>query len=99
MRCQHLATVLHSNLGRIQRFIFKNRYLIIDRQLFENFHNTYIKSYGLDPAHYYTLPFCFNAMMTRVNFKLLTDIDMMFIECIRGGLSQCSNRYARTNNK
>ncbi|KYN08011.1 hypothetical protein ALC62_01000 [Cyphomyrmex costatus] len=63
-----------------------------------------IASYGLDPAYYYPLPgFTWDAMLkhTGVKFELLTDIDMvMFVERgIRGGLSQCSNRYARANNK
>jgi len=69
--------------------------LLID--IFENFRDICIKSYDLDPEHYYTLPgFTWDVMLkhTRVNFEVLTDIDMvMFIECsIRGGLSQCSNR-------
>jgi len=48
--------------------------------IFENLRDTCMKSYGLDLAHYYILPgFTWDAMLkyTRVNFELLTDIDMM----------------------
>ncbi|KYN15671.1 hypothetical protein ALC57_12102 [Trachymyrmex cornetzi] len=72
--------------------------------IFENFRESCVANYGLDPTHYYTLPgFTWDAMLkhTYVRFQLLTDIDMiMFIERgIRGGLSRCSGRYAQANNK
>jgi len=62
--------------------------LLVD--VFENFRDTCIENYGLDPTYYYTLPgYTWDAMLkyTGIRFELLTDIDMvMFVERgIRGG--------------
>ena len=46
---------------------------------FENFRKTCIKNYDLDPAHYYTTPglsWGSALKMTKVQLKLLGDIDM-----------------------
>ena len=72
--------------------------------VYENFRDICIKSYKLDPAHYYTAPrLAWDAALkvTEVKLELLTDIDMLLMveKGIRGGVSMISNRYGKANNK
>ena len=72
--------------------------------VFENFRNMCIKVYGLDPAHFLSLPgLAWQACLkkTNIKLKLLTDYNMLLMveEGIRGGICHSIHRYAKANNK
>ena len=79
-------------------------HLYVLADIFENFRNTCIKLYQLDPAHFLSLPglawqVCFKK--TNIKLELLTDYDMLLMveEGIRGGICHSIHRHARANNK
>ena len=72
--------------------------------VFENFRNTCLSYYKLDPCHYFSSPgLAWDAMlkMSGVYLDLITDIDQqLFIEKgMRGGISYIAHRHAKANNK
>lgn len=91
------------NLGE-----YTDIYLITDvlilTDVFEIFRNTSLAHYKLDPCYYVSAPgLSWDAMLLKTHAKmdLISDIEIykMLEQGIRGGLSQCSRRYVKANNK
>ena len=99
-----------TNFGDYHDLYLKTDVLLL-ADVFENFRNLCLTTYGLDPAHYYTAPgLSWDAMLKLVNegngeeesvhLQLIDDIDMyqMVEKGIRGGISVISQKYAKANN-
>ena len=91
------------NLGKYHDLHVQSDTLLL-ADVCENFRNTCIKVYELDPAHFLSLPgLTWQACLKKTNIKLelLTDYDMLLMveEGIRGRICHSIHRYARANNK
>ena len=84
--------------------LYMNSDVLLLADVFENFRDSCLDIYKLDPTHFVTAPgLAWYAALkyTKVRLELLTDIDMllMFEKGIRGGITQAIHRYAAANNK
>ena len=92
-----------NNLGEYHDLYVRSDTLLL-ADIFENFRQSCLKNYELDPAHFVSLPGlawqdCLEK--TNVELELLTDYDMLLMveEGIRGGICHAVQRYAHANNK
>ena len=92
-----------NNLGEYHDLYVRSDTLLL-ADIFENFRQSCLKNYELDPAHFVSLPgLAWQACLkkTNVELELLTDYDMLLMveEGIRGGICHAMQRYAKANNK
>ena len=78
--------------------------LYLKTDVIDNFRNTMIDNFRLDPLHYITLPsFTFDVGLfyTGIELELITDFNMyLFLErAKRGGISSIMKKYSKANNK
>ena len=91
------------NLGAYHDLYVQSDTLLL-ADVFENFRNTCLKVYELDPAHFLLLPgLAWQACLkkTNVQLELLTDYDMLLMveEETKGGICHSIHRHAKANNK
>ena len=91
------------NLGEYHDLYVQSDTLLL-AVVFENYRNTCLKVYELDPAHFLSLPgLAWQACLkkTTVKLELLTNCDMLLMveEGIRGGICHSIHRHAKANNK
>ena len=72
--------------------------------VFENFRNKCLETYGLDPSYFLSAPgLAWQACLKKTNVKLelLREIHMLLMieEGIRDGMCQSTHSYAKANNK
>ena len=92
-----------NNLGEYHDLYVRSDTLLL-ADIFENFRQSCLKNYELDPAHFVSLPgLAWQACLkkTNVELELLTDYDMLLMveEGISGGICHAVQRYAHANNK
>ena len=92
-----------NNLGEYHDLYVRSDTLLL-ADIFENFRQSCLKNYELDPAHFVSLPglarqACLKK--TNVELELLTDYDMLLMveKGIRGGICHAIQRYAEANNR
>ena len=92
-----------NNLGEYHDLYVRSDTLLL-ADIFENFRQSCLKNYELNPAHFVSLPgLAWQACLkkTNVELELLTDYDMLLMveEGIRGGICHAMQRFVKANNR